>query len=211
MYSSVSAVSRSPGSTFGMPGRIGRQRLGRDPADRRPRPARPPARRGTPRAGVISSGPHGGGGANVGRGVAARRAEPLDRVLRSAVDQPRGALVPPVSPIPNTATTTFSPASSRLMSSLLAHAAARPRSRVAPGAAHVDRQPQRVVAVHAGPPASRSSSTSRPGKLADRLPRAPRAPDRLVEQLAPVAPRRSCAPRRASRAAASSGSSTRPA
>ena len=64
--------------------------------------------------------------------------------------------------MPNTATITFSPASSRFTSSPSRRmrrqlVAARPR------AAHVDRQPQRVVAGTPARPASRSSSTSSPG------------------------------------------------
>ena len=49
------------------------------------------------------------------------------------------------------------------------------------GAAHVDREPQRVVAVaRPGAPARRSSSTSRPGDLADRRARRAQRRDRLA-------------------------------
>ena len=191
--------------------RVGRERLGRDRARPPRRPARPPAAPRNASRGVITSGPHGGGGANGSRARA--RGSPrelLDR-LRAAPSTSRAACRPRVSPIPNTATTTFSPASSRLMSSLLAQ---QPRELVAAraGAAHVDREPQRVVAVHArapGEPLVEHVEARRSRGSPRARARAPRIVS--LEQLAAVARRRGGAPRRASRAAASWGSSTRPA
>ena len=128
--------------------RVGGQRLGRDPPDRLL--DRHDLLRAEERLAAASSRAAPTAAAGRSRAARARRSPPssLDGV-RAAPSTSRVALLGcAVSPIPNTATITFSPASSRLMSSLLAQqardlVAARAR------AAHVDRQPQRVVAVHA--------------------------------------------------------------
>ena len=112
--------------------RVRGERLGRDPPDRLARPARPPGRRGRPRAASSRASPQGGGGAKarVRSRVGSRPSCSTARAQRR--DQPLGLRGARARPCRTRATITFSPASSRLMSSLLAHAAARARSRVAP-------------------------------------------------------------------------------
>ena len=137
-----------------------------------------------PRAGVITSSPHGGGAVNATASASWVDMLSDSTTSRSAATR-RSLAAPASSPIPYTATITFSPASSMITSCSLAQearqlVAARAR------AAHVDRQAQRVVVEDARRARQPLVQHVQPGDRPHRLARARQRAQRLVEQLVPA-------------------------
>ena len=210
MYSQVSAREPLAGQHVRDAGWIGGKRLGRDAPHRLLDRHGLLRARGTPRAGVISSGPHGRRAVRSAprrppTGIAARRPRArsaVDQAVRRSRARSPPSRTPPRRPLP--------PASSRLMSSLLAHEVGHLVAAAA-GAAHVDRQPQRVVAVHARPSGQPLVQHVEAGQRADLLARLGQR--RIVSSSSARPSYGGEAARRVerSRAAASWGWSTRPA
>ena len=145
------------------PGRVGRQRLGRDPALR------------GGEGDHLLPGQERLARRELGRAPGRRLGERRQRLLLflasrsqacSSASTSRAPVSAARSPIPNTATTTFSAKSSRLMSSCSRISARDPvagRTR----AADVDHEPERVVGVHAGAADDPLVEDVEPGHRAD--------------------------------------------